>query len=153
MTLASCTPEKMDGETALPVGAPMPEFSVSGSDGATVTNADLVGAPSVVLFFRTTCPDCQREMPYVEAAFKRVSGVRFVAISKEDNSAVAAYWNDNGMTIPYYFDPSGEVSTAFDIHFVPTLYLFDSKGKVVYTAIETFNLSTDELTKLIEELN
>jgi peroxiredoxin len=154
MVFAGCISEKRDGETALPVGTPMPEFSVSSLDGTTVTSADLAGAPSVVAFFRTTCPDCSREMPNVEAAFKQVSGVRFVAISKEDNATVAVpeYWEATGMTMPYYFDPSGEVSTAFDIHFVPTLYLFDSKGKVAYAAVETFDFSVEELVKLIKEL-
>ncbi len=156
MTLAGCVSEKRSGVgDSLPVGAAMPEFTVSGPQGA-VSSADLAGIPSVVVFFRTTCPDCSREMPGVEEAFKRIagSGVRFVSISKEDDYAVEvpAYWAATGMTMPYYYDPAGEVFSAFEVHFVPTLYLFDSEGKVVYAAVETFEFSVDELVKKIEEL-
>ncbi len=156
LTLAGCVNEKRPGGDALPVGAAMPAFSVSGPEGSAVSSTDLAGGPSVVVFFRTTCPDCSREMPGVEQAFRRVawSGVRFVCVSKEDNAttAVPQYWADTAMTMPYYFDPSGEVFTAFEVGFVPTLYLFDSGGKVVFAAVETFEFSVDELVARIEEL-
>ena len=155
MTLAGCSPEKKSSVHALPPGTPMPEFSVSGPEG-TITNADLAGVPSVVVFFRTTCKDCSREMPNVEAAFKRLedSGVRFVAISKEENAAVEVpkYWDDTGMTMPYRFDPDGAAFTAFGVRYVPTLYLFGSDGKVACAAVETFDLSTDELVRMIKDL-
>ncbi len=154
MTLAGCVTDKGEGDS-LPLGSVMPQFSVSGPDGS-VTNGDLAGERSVVLFFRTTCPDCSREMPNVEAAFKRVegSGVRFVTISKEENAAVAVpgYWAATGMTMPYYFDPDGTAFAAFDIHYVPTLYLFGSDGKLARAAVETFEFSVDELVDLIEDL-
>ncbi len=157
MTLAGCVNERRLGGDSLPVGATMPAFSVSGPNGS-VSSADLTGAgvPSVVVFFRTTCPDCSREMPNVEAAFRSVAGtgVRFVAISKEDDHAtvVPEYWAATGMTMPYYYDPAGEVFTAFEVHFVPTLYLFDREGKVAWAAVETFEFTVDELVSKIEEL-
>jgi peroxiredoxin len=153
--LAGCFSEKKNGSDSLPLGAQMPEFSVSGPSG-TMTSNQLKGTRSVVVFFRTTCPDCSREMPNVETAFKRVagSGVRFVAVSKEDDAVtkVPEYWEATGMTMPWYLNPTGEMFTAFDIHFVPTLYLFGSDGKVAYSAVETFDFSADELVELIEAL-
>jgi peroxiredoxin len=155
MTLAGCINEKRGGEDALPVGTQMPAFTVSGPEGS-VSSTDLAGVRSVVVFFRTTCPDCSREMPNVEAAFKKVagSGVRFVAVSKEDNATVAApeYWAATGMTMPYYFDPTGEAFTAFEVKYVPTLYLFGSDGKVARVEVETFKFSAEELVEMIEEL-
>jgi peroxiredoxin len=153
--LAGCVFENKNGEDSLPLGAQMPEFSVSGPSG-TVSSDQLKGTRSVVVFFRTTCPDCSREIPNVEAAFRRTagSGVRFVAVSKEDDAVtkVPEYWEATGMTMPYYLNPTGEMFTAFDIHYVPTLYLFDSKGRVAYSAVETFDFSADELVELIEAL-
>ncbi len=154
LTLAGCVSEKRE-PASLSVGTPMPAFTVSGPDG-TVTNADLAGICSVVVFFRTTCPDCSREMPNVEAAFRRVekSGVRFLTISKETDAAtvVPEYRSAAGITMPYCLDPSGAAFTAFDIRYVPTLYLFGSDGKVAYAAVETFEFTVDELVKMIEEL-
>jgi peroxiredoxin len=155
MTLAGCVNEKRGGGDALPVGTQMPAFTVSGPEGS-VSSADLAGVRSVVVFFRTTCPDCSREMPNVEEAFKRVagSGVRFVAVSMEENATVAVpeYWAATGMTMPYYFDPAGEAFAAFGVKYVPTLYLFGSDGKVARAEVETFTFSVDELVRMIEEL-
>ncbi|MDR2911700.1 MAG: TlpA family protein disulfide reductase [Alistipes sp.] len=148
---------------SLPVGAPMPEFSVSNPDGTIVTDADLRGHRTVVALFRTTCPDCSREMPNVEEAFRRTStstgtannlDVRFVAISKEDNAAetVPAYWEATGMTMPWFLDPAGAAFESFGVAYVPTLYLFGTDGKVAYVAVETFDFSADELVTLIENL-
>lgn len=154
---AGCFSErKSGGDDSLALGSPMPQFSVSGPEG-TITDGDLAGTCSVVVFFRTTCPDCSREMPNVEAAFKRVaeSGVRFVAVSKEEDAetAVPEYWEATGMTMPYRFDPSGAMFEAFDVSRVPTLYLFGSNGKLVYAAVETFEFSANKLVEMIEELN
>ncbi len=155
MVLAGCVSEKRRGDDSLPVGTPMPEFTVTGPEG-TVTSADLAGVRSVIVFFRTTCPDCSREIPNVEAAFKRVSdsGIRFVNISKEENATtvVPEYWAQTGMTMPYYYDPAGTVFSAFGVRYVPTLYLFGSDGKVAHAEVETFEFSVDELVKKIEEL-
>ncbi len=80
--------------------------------------------------------------------------VRFVAISREADHAVVVpeYWAGNGLTIPYFFDPSGEAFGAFEVKFVPTLYLIGSDGKVAHAIVETFELTADEIVKLIEEL-
>jgi peroxiredoxin len=148
--------ETQGGGNALLVGTPMPAFSVSGPGGATVSSADLAGRRAALLFFRTTCPDCTREMPGVEEAFRRVAGedIRFVTISKEENATVAVpeYWADAGLTMPYYFDPSGDVFTTFGVRRVPTLYLFGSDGRLAHTEIETFASTPDQLAKIIKNL-
>lgn len=154
-SLAGC--EKPAATDHLPIDTPMPAFSVMKPDGTTVTSTelDLVGNRTVVVLFRTTCPDCRRELPKVEAAFKALGAendVRFVAISRENPDTVAAYWaaadDGSGYSMPYYIDTDGTAFTAFDITYVPTLYLFGRDGKVAYAAIE----NADGLIDLIEEL-
>ncbi len=155
--LSGCISEKKNDEpNSLPIGAQMPEFSVTGPDGV-VTSADLAGKRAVVVFFRTTCPDCSREMPGVDEAARRIgpqSDLRFVTISKESDATtvVPEYWENTGMTLPYYFDTEGIAFTSFDIHYVPTLYLFGSDGKVVHVEVETFQSSVDKLINMIEEI-
>ncbi len=156
-----CVSERRNGDEpiSLPQGAPMPRFSVTGPDGTTLTDADLRGTRTVVALFRTTCPDCSREMPGVEEAHRRLSAqnaenLRFIAISKEDDHAtkVPEYWAATGMTMPYFFDPAGEAFAAFEVRFVPTLYLFGSDGLLAHAEVETFEFTVDELVKKIEEL-
>jgi peroxiredoxin len=155
LALAGCVGEKKNGGeiNSLSVGMPMPAFSVANPDGSTVSSDDLAGERSVIVFFRTTCPDCSREMPNVNEAYAQLigSGVRFVTISKEDNAATAVpeYWKATNMLMPWYLDPAGDAFTAFGVGYVPTIYLFGSDGKVAHVEVETFGFSVEGLIEMI----
>ncbi|MDR2894533.1 MAG: redoxin family protein [Alistipes sp.] len=159
-TPGTSTPENPETETPeTPATPETPETpGTETPEMITITDADLAGAPAVVVFFRTTCPDCSREMPGVEEAFRRVggseSGIRFVAISREDNAATAVpeYWQATGMTMQWFLDPEGSATAAFEVKYVPTLYLFGSDGRLVHAAVETFDFTVDELVELLEGL-
>ena len=156
VSLTACVDDRPVAPGRLPIGTPMPLFSVSSPEGA-VSAEDLTGKRTLVVLFRTTCGDCRRELPKVEEAFREVgaeSDVRFVAITKEDDHAtvVPEYWDDNGYTMPYYFDPDGSASSAFVVTNVPSLYLFGTDGKVAFAAIETFDFGAEKLVELINEL-
>ena len=154
---AGCISEKPvdKGSAHLPLGTPMPEFTVTGANG-TLSNGDLAGQKTLVVLFRSTCPDCRRELPKVEAAYKALGGetseVRFVAISKEAPQAVDEYWREAGYTIPYYISSDGEAFPAFGVEYVPTLYLFGTDGKAAFAAVETFDFDADGLVNQIREL-
>jgi peroxiredoxin len=150
LSLAGCIDGEDDGRGALATGTPMPEFSVTGPSGM-VSAADLAGKRTVVILFRTTCPDCRRELPKVEAAFKAVGAeenIEFVAISKESEAVVAQYWAEAEYTLPYYIDGDGSAFAAFAVQFVPTLYIFGSDGKLVYAAIEDAEGLLSQIEKL-----
>lgn len=46
-------------------GDRLPDFTVELSDGTILSRHSLVGKVSVLVFFHTECPDCQRELPVV----------------------------------------------------------------------------------------
>ena len=148
--MGGCIDEKTTDENHLPMGTPWPEFTVSGPSG-TVTEADFDGRRTLIVLFRTTCGDCKRELPGVQKAWERFGGedgFRLAAISKEDASVVAKYWEDNEYTMPYYIDANGAAFTAFDVNYVPTLYLFCSSGIVAYVAVE----KAEQFKNLIEHI-
>ncbi len=156
VSLTACLKDGSAETDRLSVGTPMPQFSVSGPEGA-VSTSDLTEGRTLVVLFRSTCTDCQRELPKVEEAFREIgteSDVRFVAITKEDNytTAVPEYWDEKGYTMPYYFDPGGPVFSAFRVTHIPSLYLFGSDGKVAFSAIETFDFGAEKLIELIDDL-
>ncbi len=143
---------------SLPVGTPMPVFSVDNGDEV-VSNDDLAGKRTLIVFFRTTCPDCKRELPLIETAYKAVSAqedFRLVAVTMENNAdtVVPEYWTNNGFTMPWYIDDYGTAFSSFEIERVPSLYLFGSDGKVAFAAIETFkNYGISTAGDLIELIN
>ena len=80
----SCAKETgADGEH-VSVGETIPAFTVTTMDGATVSAATMLGKPSVIVFFDTTCPDCQRQLPEIEAVWRELEGsINAVAIARE----------------------------------------------------------------------
>ena len=83
------------------IGSPLPNFTVTLSDGFTVSTADLQGAPSVIVFFHTLCGDCQRELPVVERFNHEFPDVRFLCIARsQGKEEISAYWQKNGLTPP-----------------------------------------------------
>ncbi len=158
--LSGCVAGGEPALKSLPIGASMPEFSVVDVDNEPFAYESLAGKRALVVFFRSTCGDCKRELPLVETAYRAVKDQEdfcLVAITKEANAATAVptYWTNNGFTMPWYID-DGMAFTGFEVERVPTLYLFGTDGKVAFVAVETFKNyginTADDIVELINEL-
>lgn len=64
LSLTACIHEELppEGGFALEEGDPLPEFSISNPDG-TVSKKDLENKFALIIFFSTTCSDCQKAFP------------------------------------------------------------------------------------------
>ena len=64
LSLTACIHEELPpaGGFALEEGDPLPEFSISNPDG-TVSKKDLKNKFALIIFFSTTCSDCQKAFP------------------------------------------------------------------------------------------
>lgn len=60
--LSSCIFDDDPLEMELSVGDMLPQFSVTMNDGSVVTSEWLSESVSCVVFFHTSCPDCQHEL-------------------------------------------------------------------------------------------
>ncbi len=76
-----------DQEPSPPVETPVlemiPAFALTSLKGETVTGADLVGTPAVVVFWRPGCPHCQRLTPEL-VAWESLQGPRLVVFAACD---------------------------------------------------------------------
>ena len=53
------------------VGMTVPAFSVSGEGGRTFDSPEgFAGRTTLLLFFATWCPDCQAELPVIDAVWQ-----------------------------------------------------------------------------------
>ena len=88
----------------LKVGDTLPDFEVMMSDGSAVSDDVLRSSVSVVMFFHTSCPDCQQALPHMQRVYEEYvnKGVSFALISREDPQAsVASFWEKTGLNMPY----------------------------------------------------
>ena len=127
------------------VGDRVPSFTVDVvSDGihSTFSTAQLTGE-TVIVFFNTTCPDCQRDLPKLNQYYlkhKSEKGFQMVAISREEGEiTVAAYWKDNELQIPYSAQTDRRIYELFASSIIPRIYFVSAKGIVTRVFIERFD--------------
>ena len=133
----SCIKERPAGAD-LGVGDVVPDFEVTMNDGSSVSGQDLRQTPSCIVFFHTSCPDCQQVLPVIQELYDKYidEGVAFALISREEEEAtVSAYWAECGFSMPYSAQSSREIYSLFAQTRVPRVYICEKDGviKAIYT--------------------
>lgn len=137
--LSSCIKEGSKGLDLKP-GDPLPSFSVVMMDGSSVCDADLKGSVSLVMFFHTSCPDCQKTLPKIQRLYDEYKdeAVRFLLISREEDAgSIASYWEEHGLTMPYSAQSDRRVYELFARERIPRIYVNGKNG--IIRAIFTDN--------------
>jgi thiol-disulfide isomerase/thioredoxin len=129
--------------TMLSLGTPLPEFSLPNAvDGSTVSSADYLGRPTLVMFICNHCPFVKHvkdELTRLGADYLP-KGLGIVAINSND---VAKYTDDapkhmkalatsEGWEFPFLLDETQEVAKGFKAACTPDFFLFDTGGALAY---------------------
>ena len=149
--LSACVSGADEQRTAdgLGVGDPLPAFSVTLNDGRVVADTTLAGTPTLIAFFHTECPDCQRELPVLQQLYEQYGQrVDFVCIGREEtDTAVAAYWQKNSLTMPWSAQKDRKVYNLFAQTYIPRIYLADKIGLIQAMFVE--KVDREELDKVL----
>ena len=147
LLMTGCSSIEDDNEVTerVNVGDRVPLFTVDVvNDGvhSTFSTAQLTGE-TVVVFFNTTCPDCQRDLPKLNQYYlkhKADEGFQMVAISRaEGEEDVAAYWKDKGLQIPYSAQNDRRIYELSTASIFPRIYFVSAQGVVTLIFIERFD--------------
>ena len=145
---AGCIKDKVEGAD-LKVGDRLPGFSVVMNDGSLVTDESLRGSVSCVMFFHTSCPDCQRTLPEMQRVYGDYvsKGVLFALISREQGpDLIDPYWSEQGYDMPYSAQSDRTVYNKFATSRIPRVYICDKDGIIRY-------IYTDDPTPTYENLS
>jgi len=113
-------------------GTPAPEFDLPLLDGGEARLSELTATGPVLLaFFKVTCPICQLTFPFLE----RLKGgtLPVYGISQNDAEDTREFNREYGITFPMLLDDEDnnfEVSNAFGISSVPTVFLVERGGAI-----------------------
>ena len=112
-----------------------PPFTISTIDGRSFDAATVAGRPVLVTFWSTTCAVCLREMPDLEAFYRRLSprGFEIIAVSMpwDPPDEVVRLALARALPYPVALDVNGTVARAFgDVSVTPTHFLIGPGGKV-----------------------
>jgi len=128
--------------TMLPLGTTAPEFSLTATDGSTVSRSDFTGKPLLVIFMCNHCPFVihLREALAAFADEYMAKGLAVVGISSNDAEAYPQDGPDKmkeeaasaGYHFPYLFDATQEVAKEYSAACTPDFFLFDADHKLAY---------------------
>jgi hypothetical protein len=129
--------------TMLPLGTPLPAFSLADFDGRLVSSTDFDEAPALLVAF--LCPHCPfvRHIRQGFATFATeymARGLAVVAINSNDLDAFPEDGPDGmrqeartvGYGFPYLVDDTQDVAQRFQAACTPDLFLFDAGRRLVY---------------------
>jgi thiol-disulfide isomerase/thioredoxin len=111
------------------------------NNGQPISLASLKGKVVLVDFWDYSCINCQREIPYVEAWYKKYNPEGLVVVGvhtpefafEKVSSNVAAAAKSLGITYPIVLDNDYGTWNAFNNEYWPQVYLINSDGFVVYS--------------------
>ena len=139
------------------MGDQAPDFLLEDTAGNKVSLASLRGKVVLVNFWATWCPPCRKEMPALEALYKKLGTDDFAVLAVnqwEDPDHVFTYTGDLNVfpTFPILFDPESAVSEKYRVKGLPTSFLVDKQGRLAYRAVGGRDFDHPEVEKLILEL-
>lgn len=99
----------------------------------------LEGGPTLLAFFKVSCPVCQFTFPFLERLHQGAGPgkLQLVAISQDDARSTREYNRQYGVTFLTLLDEAGKgyaVSNAFGITTVPSLFLVEPDGRISMTS-------------------
>ncbi|MGA2711492.1 MAG: TlpA disulfide reductase family protein [Bryobacteraceae bacterium] len=114
------------------------DFTLADLDGRKWTRKALIGKVVVVNFWATWCPPCRKEMPDLDALYKKfkTQGLVVLAISDEDEAKVRAFRKTRAVSYPVMLDKGRQVNELFRVEGIPKTYIYGRDGKLVTESID-----------------
>ncbi|WP_166455108.1 TlpA family protein disulfide reductase [Duganella alba] len=113
---------------AIPAGA------LRSLSGEQVALSDFHGKPTVINFWATWCPPCQKEMPAMAQVQAQRPDVNIVFVNQGESPQVIQQFLRAGRLALHnvLLDPTQATARGFSVMGYPTTLFFDASGKLVY---------------------
>ena len=132
LTSAPVADEDVSG-ASLGLGDVMYDFTVTTSDGETITLSEVLQEKKMVLlnFWYTTCTYCVAEFPFMEQAYQQFKDdVEVIALNPmDDPSLIAPFKAQQGLSFPMASCPAAW-SMTFGLQGYPTSFVIDRYGVI-----------------------
>lgn len=142
-----------DNVQKVAVGEIAPDFALVDMNGQKHKLSDYRGEGVFLNFWATWCKPCEREMPYIDKAYKEFKdkGVKVLTVDVgESKLAVNNFIERYNLSFPVMIDKDGQVQTAYGINPLPITFLIDKDGKVVRSHVG--ELTQDTVNQFMEEI-
>jgi peroxiredoxin len=118
-------------------------FTLTDLEGREWTLKNLRGKVVLVNFWATWCPPCRKEIPDLDALYKRFEGQGLVilGISDDTPTKVRTFARQKKIAYPVLLDPGSKVKKLFSVEGIPMSFVYDRNGKLV---VESMDMRTQQ---------
>ena len=176
--LVSCSPRTQNSPASAmskafaEAGLPLLRETVSARDfslplvspgitGETIMNQEpislsaLKGRFVLLNFWTTWCGPCRAGMIAMESMYSRYKdmGLEILAVNiSETEAQVSAFMKDNQISFPVLLDSDGKVSNAYGVRAIPTTFLIDREGRIMFRKVGGSNWGSPEVHAALDHL-
>lgn len=139
------------------VGDMAPDFTVTLTDGSTVTLSQLRGKVVMLQFTASWCGVCRKEMPFIESDIwqkhKNNKDFALIGIDRDEPlEKVVAFGKQTKVTYPLALDPGADVFALYALRNagITRNVLIDREGRIVML---TRLYNTEEFARLVKKID
>lgn len=121
------------------------------SNGDLVNLSSFEGNPIFINFFQSWCVPCLAEFNSLKVLQMKMPDVQFVMISAENNEAFKKFVSKASVDLPY-FNLNSSIPSQFSHKSIPTSFLLDSRGVVVFRHYAAADWSSDNTATKLKSL-
>lgn len=143
------------GLTKLAETTQAPDFVLSDLDGNQHRLSDYQGQVVIINFWATWCPPCREEMPSMQRAWEQLEkdGILMLGIDVgEDEDTIFQFTANYPVEFPLLMDSDSSVINQWPVRGLPTTFVVDPKGRIVYRAIGGREWDDPALLSLVRAL-
>jgi len=139
------------------VGQLARDFNLPDANGNLVSLSQYRGKVVIINFWATWCGTCLDEMPSLERLyrdFRNRNDFALVTISvdQEGWSIIAPFLKRTSYDFPVLADADSRVSAAYGVTMLPTTYIVDRNGRIVWNVAGALDWSSAALRAALEKL-
>lgn len=136
-------------------GAAPPDYLGKTPDRSEVRVSQFRGSVTIVTFWASWCGPCRRELPVLDALQKTAGDrLHIVAVNVRDSPSdykfIRRQLKDSALTFTH--DSTGAISSTYDVHSYPNLYVIDQNGRIATVHIGFGEGSLDEILADVNKL-
>lgn len=145
-----------NGLTPLPNKPLAVDFVLTDIEGKQHRLSDYRGQVVIINFWATWCPPCRAEMPSMQRAWEQLEkeGILMLGINVgEDEDAIFQVTANYPVEFPLLMDQDSKVTNQWPVRGLPTTFVVDTEGRVVYRAIGGREWDGPDLLAAVRALN